>query len=154
MLLHYFYGLDYSLVDVHLFPLSVLGVLERWLYLAAALWISCGFIDFWFILVLLKGEKFDRWSNRIHFAQSVGVWSLSGLMALIPVFAEGRGSYTNTFLTFSSFGTRRDLDYYFSTLPSQLALAPLELFLPHLVYTLRKRVYKDFYITCDILFYL
>ena len=68
-------------------------------------------------------------------------------MALIPVFAEGRGSYTNTFLTFSSFGTRRDLDYYFSTLPSQLALAPLELLLPHLVYTLRKRVYKDFHIT-------
>ena len=125
-------------------------MVERWLYLAAVLWLSCGFIDLWFILALLKGDVFDRWSNHIHVAQFVGVWSLSGLITLIPLFAEGTRSYSNAFLTFASFGSNGDLGYYFTTLPLQLALAPLGLLLPHLVYTLRKRVRRlsQMYLQC------
>ena len=64
---------------------SVLGIVERWLHLAAIFWLACGFFDLWFILALLKGDVFDRWSRQIHVAQFVGVWSLSALITLIPL---------------------------------------------------------------------
>ena len=113
---------------------------ERWLYLAALLWVACAFFDLWFILALLKGDVFDRWSKQIHVAQFVGIWSLSALITLIPFFVEGTSAYSNSFLTFANFGFKGS--YYFAILPFQLALAPLWLLLPHLVYTLRKRVQR------------
>lgn len=121
---------------------SVLGIVERWLHLAAIFWLACGFFDLWFILALLKGDVFDRWSRQIHVAQFVGVWSLSALITLIPLFAEGTSAYSSASLSFSRVGTTGDLGYYTVTLPLQLVTSSLGLILSHLVYTLRKRVRK------------
>lgn len=116
------------------------------MYLAAGFWLACGFTDLWFILALLKGDVFDRWSKRIHVAQFIGVWTLSGLIALIPLFAKGTSVYSNVFLAFTSFGATGDLGYYTAPLPLTLAMEPLAFLLPHLVYTLQKRVRRLSYV--------
>ena len=117
------------------------GFIHRFMYTAANEWLAIGFFNLWIILALLKGDSFSRNSSRIHLIQFISIWGIAFLVTLIPYTLKGPDTYTSGLLTYPLVAGDAKLDYYFYFLPIQVAYALTSVTLPHLIYTLKKRVY-------------